>query len=169
MILLVFALVSVVTPSVGAEGSSPPRVTEVRIAKGDHRLTLVAGDQVVKSYRVAIGPGGPGPKLREGDSVTPVGTYRIVGRIKGLFHQFLTVSYPNQDDLRRYAELKRSGGVKPGVGVGGGIGIHGTGHKEWNGVHKESDWTLGCVALDDDEIDEVAAQVKDGTPVVISD
>ena len=168
MVLFVLVLVSVVAPSVGAQGSAPPRVTEVRIAKGDHRLTLVAGDQVVKSYRVAIGPGGPGPKLREGDSVTPVDLPRCWSD-QGILHQFLTLSYPNQDDLRRYAEAKRSGEVKPGVGVGGGIGIHGTGHKEWNGVHKESDWTLGCVALDDDEIDEVAAQVRDGTPVVISD
>ncbi len=55
------------------------------------------------------------------------------------------------------------------MGVGGGIGIHGTGHADWNGVHKESDWTLGCIALDDDEINAVSARVKDGTRVVITD
>jgi len=53
--------------------------------------------------------------------------------------------------------------------VGFGIGIHGVGKPEWNGVHKEVDWTLGCVALDDDEIDEVAARVKDGTTIIIND
>jgi murein L,D-transpeptidase YafK len=144
-------------------------ITEVRVHKADHRLELVAGDAVVKSYRVAIGPGGPGPKRMEGDRVTPVGTYRISGRIKGLFHEFLVVSYPNAADVARYAELKRHGDVPPGVGVGSGIGIHGINSDAWKGVHKDHDWTLGCVALDDDEIAEIAARVKDGTKLVITD
>jgi murein L,D-transpeptidase YafK len=118
---------------------------------------------------VAIGPGGAGPKRMEGDQVTPVGTYTVTGRINGLFHQFLVVSYPNDDDRRRFAELKKTGAIPPDKRIGNGIGIHGTGHKEWNGVHKESDWTLGCVALDDAEIDEVARLVKDGTRIVITD
>ena len=149
--------------------ASRPPEHEIRIAKGAHRLELVADGTVVKTYRVAIGPGGSGPKLMEGDRVTPVGTYRILGRFKGLFHQFLSVSYPNDEDRRRHAELQKAGVVPPGVGVGFGIGIHGTGSKEWNGVHKETDWPLGCIALDDAEIDEVAAWTRDGTRVVISD
>jgi murein L,D-transpeptidase YafK len=146
-----------------------PGVSEIRVHKGDHSLELVADGKVVKSYRVAIGPGGAGPKRMEGDKVTPVGTYRISGRIKGLFHQFLVVSYPNAEDIKRHAELKRRGEVPAGVGVGNGIGIHGVGGAEWKGVHKDHDWTLGCVALDDDEIDEIAGRVKDGTKLVITD
>jgi murein L,D-transpeptidase YafK len=153
-----------------ASGSDPPDVGEIHIQKAAHRLDLLASDgNVVARYRVAIGPGGAGPKRMEGDRVTPVGTYRVVGRIKGLYHQFLTIDYPNDADRKRYSVLKKEGLVPPGVGVGNGIGIHGTGHAEWNGVHKESDWTLGCIALDDDEIDEVARRVKDGTRVVITD
>jgi len=153
-----------------ASGSDPPTVDEIRIQKGAHRLDLVASDgSVLTRYRVAIGPGGPGPKRMAGDRVTPVGTYRIVGRIKGLYHQFLTIDYPNDTDRKRYSALKKRGLVPAGVGVGNGIGIHGTGHPDWNVVHKESDWTLGCIALDDDEIDEVARRVKDGTRVVITD
>jgi murein L,D-transpeptidase YafK len=146
-----------------------PGVTEIRVHKADHTLELVAGDDVVKSYRVAIGPGGAGPKRMEGDKVTPVGTYRISGRIKGLFHNFLVVSYPNAADVARYGEAKRRGEIPAGVGIGGGIGIHGVGSDDWKGVHKERDWTLGCIALDDDEIDEVAASAKDGTKLVITD
>jgi murein L,D-transpeptidase YafK len=167
-LLLVLAPLTL-TPSASRGDAPPPGVTQIRIAKGQHQLDLVAGGQVVKTYRVAIGPGGAGPKRMEGDKVTPVGTYRIAGRIKGLFHQFLTVSYPNDEDRRRHAELRKRGQVPPGVGVGFGIGIHGTGHKDWNGSHKESDWTLGCIALDDAEIDEIASRVKDGTQVVITD
>ncbi|WP_437492404.1 L,D-transpeptidase family protein [Sorangium sp. So ce1014] len=150
-------------------GASLPRVTEIRIDKSEHTLDLVAGDEIVRSYRVALGPGGPGPKLYEGDRRTPVGTYRVAGRIKGLFHQFLLVSYPNEEDRRRFAELRRRGEVPPGRGVGHSIGIHGVGGVLRAGVHKESDWTLGCIALDDDEIDEVARRTPDGAKIVITD
>lgn len=144
-------------------------VTLVRIDKSEHRLELVAGERVVKRYRVALGSGGAGPKRFEGDKTTPVGTYRITSRFKGLFHQFLNVSYPNDDDRARFAELKKNGEVPPGRGVGHSIGIHGVGARELSGVHKESDWTHGCIALDDAEIDELGRLVKDGTTVVITD
>jgi murein L,D-transpeptidase YafK len=152
-----------------AAATKPASIDEIRIDKSDHRLELLAGGREVKTYRVAIGSGGSGPKRMEGDKVTPVGTYRVTGRIKGLFHNFLVVSYPNDEDRARYADLKRRGEVPEGHGVGDGIGIHGTGNKDWNGVHKEHDWTFGCVALDDDEIDEIAGLVKDGTRIVITD
>src|SRR5262245_10736583 len=94
--LLAMALgLSAISPS--AVASSPnPGVDEIRIDKSDHKLQLVAAGTVVKSYQVAIGSGGAGPKRMEGDKVTPVGTYRVTGRWKGLFHQFLAVSYPNE-------------------------------------------------------------------------
>jgi murein L,D-transpeptidase YafK len=149
-----------------AAPASPPKsparpITEIRIDKSDHRLELVSGKDVVKSYAVGLGNGGPGPKRFEGDRTTPVGTYRVSGRIKNLFHQFLIVSYPNDEDRRRFAELKARGEVPPGRGVGHSIGIHGGG--------SGSDWTLGCIALEDEEIDEVASLVRDGTKIVITD
>jgi murein L,D-transpeptidase YafK len=152
-----------------SSGDTPPKITEIRIAKASHKLELVAGDQVVKTYRVAIGPGGPGYKKMEGDKVTPVGTYHILGRWKGLWHQFISLSYPNDEDRQRHADLRKRGLIPAGVGVGGGIGIHGADGKEWNGIHKDRDWTLGCIALDDDEVDEIASRAKDGTRVVITD
>ncbi|MEZ4297980.1 MAG: L,D-transpeptidase family protein [Polyangiaceae bacterium] len=149
--------------------AKPGPVTEIRIDKSDHTLKLVASGAVVKTYKVAIGSGGMGPKQFEGDKTTPVGTYKVQGRWKGLFHQFLNVSYPNEADKKRYAELKAQGKVPAGASVGFGIGIHGVGDKSWNGVHKNSDWTHGCIALDDTEIDEVSSLVKEGTTIVITD
>lgn len=164
--------VTVTAAAAAAVAASPPQipaVTEIRIDKSDHQLHLVAGSQVVRTYKVAIGSGGIGPKHFEGDKTTPVGTYRVSGRFKGLFHQFLNVSYPNDDDRRRYADLKARGQVPAGRSVGFGIGIHGVGGKEYTGIHKESDWTHGCIALDDNEIDEISRLVKDGTTIVITD
>ena len=165
--LLVAAVLASPSPSSGA--ARPGEVTEIRIDKSERKLELLAGAEVVRTYKAALGPGGAGPKQYEGDKRTPVGTYRVTGRIKNLFHQFLVVSYPNGEDRRRFAELKQRGEVPPGRGVGHGIGIHGVGGAEYAGTHKQTDWTLGCVALDDDEIDEVARLVKDGTKIVITD
>jgi murein L,D-transpeptidase YafK len=167
-----FLSVLVALPAKAAPPAAPPAVPavdEIRIDKSDHTLALCASGRPLRVYAVAIGSGGAGPKQMEGDMVTPVGTYRVAGRFKGLFHQFLTVSYPNDDDRLRFAERKARGLVPSGVTVGFGIGIHGVGRKEWNGVHKRSDWTAGCVALDDAEIDEIAGLVRDGTKIVITD
>ena len=144
-------------------------MTEIRIDKSDHTLKLLAGSDVIKTYKVAIGSGGMGNKNYEGDKTTPVGTYRMTSRFKGLYRQFLNVSYPNEEDKKRFAALKARGGVPAGRGVGSAIGIHGVGNKAWNKVHKLADWTHGCIALDDDEIDEIVRRVKDGTKVVITD
>ena len=144
-------------------------VTEIRIDKSDHTLKLMAGSDVVKTYKVAIGSGGMGPKQYEGDMTTPTGTYRLKGRWKGLYRQFLNVSYPNDEDKKRFAALKAKGDVPAGRGIGFGIGIHGVGQKTWNGVHKLTDWTAGCIALDDAEIDELSSMVKDDTKIVIAD
>lgn len=160
--LVLFAFLPLARPA------APPHVTEVRLDKSDHELRLMAGDEVVKTYRVALGPGGLGPKRYEGDNVTPTGTYTLNGRFR-LYHQFINVTYPNDEDKKRFADLKAKGEVPPGRSIGFGIGLHGTGHAEWNGVHKESDWTAGCIAVDDDEIDEIAKLVPDGTKLVIQD
>ena len=167
--LPVFAAFLLASTPLSAPRADAPRVDEIQIDKSDHRLTLLAAGQVVRTYQAAIGSGGLGPKRFEGDATTPVGTYRVTGRIPRLFHQFLVVSYPNDEDRARYVELKKRGEVPAGRSVGFGIGIHGTGNPATSGVHKQNDWTLGCVALDDAEIDEVASLVRDGTRIVITD
>jgi murein L,D-transpeptidase YafK len=145
------------------------KVTLVRIDKSDHKLEVVAGSRVLKTYRVALGVGGSGPKQFEGDMTTPVGRYHVTTRFRPLYHQFIGVSYPNDADRARYAELKRQGKVPAGSGVGHGIGIHGVGSRKLSGIHKEEDWTHGCIAMDDDEIDEFGSLVPEGTPIDIVD
>jgi murein L,D-transpeptidase YafK len=169
LLLLSFflGLVGLAALSTRVASAAGPRVTEVRIDKARHTLTLRSGEADLATYRVAIGMGGAGPKRMEGDKVTPVGTYRVTGRIKGLFHKFLVLDYPNADDIRRHAELRARGEIPRGRGVGHGIGIHGVGGPSQG--HKDTDWTFGCIALDDAEIDEIARRVPDGTPVRIFD
>ena len=151
-------------------GADAPKATRVLVRKTAHELVLYRGDVVLHRYRVAIGPGGPGFKRREGDKVTPVGHYHVTMHQPSQFHEFLRLDYPNADDRARFAKLVASGELPKDATIGGDIGIHGAPPQpEWKAVHKNFDWTLGCVALDDAEIDEVGALVPDGTPVDIED
>ncbi len=136
-------------------------VTRIHIKKSTHTLELFADKALVKAYTVALGPGGSGPKLREGDKVTPVGRYFVGHAIPSQFHLFMWVSYPNADDKKRFETLKSEGKIPKDARIGGDIGIHGGGSR--------GDWTLGCIALENDEIEEVSRLVKDGATVDIED
>ena len=146
------------------------KANRIVIKKNAHELALYSGETFIKKYSVAIGPGGSGFKHREGDKVTPVGHYHVIMHQPSQFHQFLRLDYPNADDRARFTTLKASGELPKEATIGGDIGIHGAPPQpQWKAVHKTVDWTLGCVAVDDAEIDEIGSLVADGTPVEIQD
>ena len=163
------------TPVTPAPPPAPPdqpparKGTQLLVEKQAHRLSVVVDGTIVKSYRVALGSGGMGQKRVEGDRVTPIGTYTITGRYPSRWHTYLSLSYPNEEDNRRFAELAARGSVDARKGPGSAIAIHGHRGDQRDKAHKERDWTLGCVALDNDEIDEVAALSPVGTPVIIEE
>jgi murein L,D-transpeptidase YafK len=163
-------LALVVLLLVTSASASSKRVTRVLIKKEEHTLTLFAGSEVVRTFRVAIGPGGAGPKKREGDMVTPVGHYRITAQQPSQYRTFLRLDYPTADDWKRFNAIKAS--LPAGATIGGDIGIHGPPVSLADEVKaglKARDWTAGCIAVDDDEIREIARLVKVGTPVDIED
>jgi murein L,D-transpeptidase YafK len=150
-------------------GRCPPRsqprrkkADSILILKKNHVLELLAGGKVIRIYKVALGRGGLAPKEREGDGRTPEGHYTIDSRnAASHYHKALHVSYPNAEDRSRAAKL--------GVSPGGAIMIHGLPNgMGWLGAaHRLYDWTLGCIAVTDDEIDEIWNLVPVGTPVEI--
>ncbi len=145
-----------------AFGSPQPTVDRVLVLKKEHRLLLLSGDQIVKAYSVALGSGGLAPKRRQGDDKTPEGLYRIDYRNPASrFHLALHISYPDQSDK----EQARKMGVSPG----GDIMIHGLGSefKSLGAKHYSYDWTAGCIAVTDSEIEEIWQLVPDRTPVEI--
>jgi murein L,D-transpeptidase YafK len=145
----------------GSAQANDRTVDRVHIKKSTHTLELLADKTIVKTYKVAIGPGGSGYKQREGDKVTPVGRYFVGHAIPSQFHLFMWVSYPNDADKKRFDSLKSEGKIPKDARIGGDIGIHGGG--------STGDWTLGCIALEDSEIEEVARLTKDGAIVDIED
>ena len=132
------------------------RVDRIVIHKSRREMLLLSGDAVVRQYRVALGRTPVGPKLQEGDGKTPEGRYVIDRRNpRSAYHLSLHISYPDAADCER----ARAAGVDPG----GDIMIHGL----KNGECREGDWTQGCIAVTDDEMDEIWKLVADGTRVVI--
>jgi murein L,D-transpeptidase YafK len=135
---------------------------KILIEKKERLLTLISKDKVLKTYKIALGGNPNGPKERQGDNKTPEGTYVIDSRNKdSRYHLSLHISYPNEKDKKRAKEL--------GVSPGGDIMIHGIKNGfSWMGdLHAERDWTKGCIAVTDEEIEEIDKLVPNGTIVEI--
>ena len=137
-------------------------VSKVLIEKRERRLTLISKDKTLKSYTIALGGSPTGRKEKKGDNKTPEGIYIIDSRNSdSRYHLSLHISYPNEMDKKRAREL--------GVSPGGDIMIHGLKNGlSWIGdYHAELDWTKGCIAVTNEEIEEIAALVPNGTIVEI--
>jgi len=142
----------------------PSGITADRVVveKAARRLTLLRGGIALKTYRVALGRAPIEPKEQEGDQRTPEGIYLIdFHKEDSDYHRALHVSYPEQRDIDRAA----AAGVPPGSdimvhGIRNGLG--------WIGAfHRRTDWTAGCIAVTDFEIEEIWRAVPDGTPIEI--
>jgi murein L,D-transpeptidase YafK len=146
-------------------------IARLHVSKTTRLLTAYAANgTVVLTRQVALGSGGVGYKLQEGDRITPVGRYHVVLHAWSAWHEFMLLDYPNADDRARFARLKAAGKLAAGATIGGQVGIHGSPRQqEAKPTHKLYDWTLGCVALDDDEIAELAKLVRNGTIVDIEE
>jgi hypothetical protein len=146
------------------------RVARVHVVKHTHRMELLdAYDGVLARYRVAIGGGGRGPKWREGAKTTPEGRYHVLRRNSHRDHNFLLLDYPNEQDKERFAEAKRKHQLPWWTTIGSAVGIHGGTRDNWIVGDRIFDWTNGCVAVKDSEIDAIDALVPDGTEVDIED
>jgi len=137
-------------------------IDRVVVEKAARKLSLFRGGRRLKSYRVALGRSPIGPKEKEGDMKTPEGIYKIDSRnAQSSFHLALHISYPSSDDNARAAER--------GVLAGFDIMIHGIRNGlGWMGAfHRRKDWTAGCIALTDEEIEELWRVTPDGTTIEI--
>jgi murein L,D-transpeptidase YafK len=145
-----------------ATHTATPQADKVLIQKSARQLTLLRNGQPLRTYHVSLGSNPKGAKEREGDGKTPEGMYTIDSRnAYSKYHLSLHVSYPNAADRAR-ARGRR-------VSPGGEIMIHGTPNR-WRGVRfvfAHMDWTKGCIAVSDSDIEEIWKLVPNGTVVEI--
>lgn len=131
------------------------RADRIVVDKSERRMQLLRGDTLLREYRILLGDQPVGAKRQQGDERTPEGNYRISGRNpRSRFHLSLRVSYPDAADRRQ----ARARGVDPG----GDIMIHGGTPPGYG-----RDWTDGCIAVTNTQIEEIWSLVADGTPIRI--
>lgn len=136
------------------------RANHLVLAKGARMLTLMAGSQPLAQYRVGLGFAPQGHKTSSGDGRTPEGRYMIDRRnARSEFYLSLGISYPDAADVARARKL----GVRPG----GDIFIHGEPIRAGNRAGSGRDWTAGCIAVTNAEIEEIWATVPNGTPITL--
>ena len=137
-------------------------VARIIVIKSDRTLKLIdKNNNALRTYVISLGDPG-GKKTRQGDARTPEGVYFIAGRnANSRFHKSLKISYPDAADIKNAATN--------GTATGGDIMIHGLKNGTgWIGAtHRFWNWTDGCIAVTDREIDEIWKLVPNGTPIEI--
>lgn len=155
--LLKFSVFSSLVVAAALTGAVDARAAlRVEIDASDHRLTFYDGDRVMQVFKVRLGSGGIG-KCKNGDKRTPLGEYTLSpARKSSDFRWFLPVNYPNKPD--------RAAGC-----TGGDIGVHGTGNLLRRKLAQQAgiDWTLGCIALTNKDIDQIRSLVKTSIQLTI--
>ena len=157
-VLVVFLLSTVALCVAGEPGS----VDRVVVYKSQRKMVLLAGGKEVKSYLVALGGDPTGAKQRQGDHRTPEGRYTLDFRNpQSRYYKSLHISYPNSQDA---LEAK-----KRGISPGGDVMLHGLpkGYGWMGSKHRLQDWTDGCIAVTNQEMDEIWKLVHVGTPIEI--
>lgn len=147
-----------------AQTASKPalRADRVVVLKKERTLQLLNQGKVIETYKVALGGDPAGPKTRQGDHKTPEGLYVLDSRnAHSQFYKSIHISYPSARD--------RAAARKLGVSPGGDVFVHGlpNGYSAIGAAHRLHDWTDGCIAVTDEEIDEIWRAVPDGTPIEI--
>lgn len=161
--LMLLAVVASCTsqPTTKFQSYTGPAVTQVLVKKSTREMFLMHGTQVLKKYDVSLGYEPNGPKMFEGDGRTPEGIY-FIDRFNpnSRYHLSVGISYPSPVDEQRAWNY--------GLSAGRDIFIHGRG-PDGNAAIKSKvrDWTAGCIAVSDTEIEEIFSMLRPGVPIVI--
>jgi murein L,D-transpeptidase YafK len=132
-------------------------VTSIEVYKAERKMLLLRGNKVLRKFDIALGFGPRGHKVFEGDGRTPEGLYYITHRQpQSRFHLSLGISYPNVKD--------KANAAAQGKEPGGEIFIHGRNKYRYKNY---GDWTAGCIAVTDREMDFIYASVNPKTPIII--
>jgi len=163
MIFAAFVLVLVAYNFWPVKSINPgTKIDKLLVEKGKRKLHLISQGEVIKSYRVALGKSPVGHKEYEGDNRTPEGIYTINDKNpNSSYYLNLGISYPNETDRAHAVELGKS--------PGGDIKIHGIKNGMWymGRLHRLKDWTAGCIAVTNAEMEEIYRHVPIGTLIEI--
>jgi len=148
--------------------SAPIAPVRIVVDKSSYELYVYDAQGWYATYPVVFGNKGLEDKKMEGDRNTPEGSYRIVAkRVHNKWSRFLSLDYPNKQDLEKFEERKRRGEVPRNASPGGGIGIHGVWPREDFVIDRYNNWTNGCISLKNSDVQELYNYIAVGTPITI--
>lgn len=143
------------------------RTLRFHVDKSERRFQVFLEDSLVKSFSCVLGERPEGDKYCQGDRKTPEGSFTFRSkRVHDQWHKFIWVDYPNAESWRRFEARKAQGLIPAGKDIGGEIGIHGVPEGKDHWIDAGADWTWGCIALRNADLDEIYPYVRPGTTVI---
>ncbi len=148
--------------------SMPVGPVSVVIDKSDYELSVYDQKGWFATYPVVFGNNSLEDKKVEGDRNTPEGHFKILSKkLHPKWNRFMLLDYPNAETMARFNERKRRGEIPQNARPGGGVGIHGTWPHDENIVDRFTNWTLGCISLKNEDMDDLYSYIIPGTPITI--
>lgn len=143
------------------------RTLRFHVDKSERHFQVFLEDSLVKSFSCVLGERPEGDKYCQGDRKTPEGNFTFRSkRVHDQWHKFIWVDYPNAESWRRFEARKAQGLIPAGKDIGGEIGIHGVPEGKDHWIDAGADWTWGCIALRNADLDEIYPYVRPGTTVI---
>ena len=140
----------------------------VLIDKSDYKLSILYNDIVIKEYPVVFGGNQKDDKLMQGDNCTPEGTFHIISKYQHKrWSKFIWIDYPNTDSWEKHNEAKKTGEIPQDAAIGGEIGIHGVPKGMNKLIDLKYDWTLGCISLKNNDVNEIYTYITSETDIII--
>ena len=138
------------------------------IDKSDYELQVFDAEGWLSTYPIVFGNDDQGDKLVQGDRKTPEGTFTIISkRPHNKWNRYMGLDYPNAESVAKFNDRKARGIIPMNAKIGGDIGIHGTWPHEEFAVDQYQNWTLGCISLKNEHIQQLYGLLAIGTKVVI--
>lgn len=140
----------------------------IRIVKADYELAVMKGDLVIKPYPVVFGANPKDDKKQQGDGCTPEGWFKIRSKYPHKhWSKFIWIDYPNEESRKRFAQRKKAGEIPQDASIGGDIGIHGVPQGADELIEQKLNWTLGCISMKNQDVNEIYPYLTDDTKILI--
>ena len=140
----------------------------ILVDKSDYELHVYKDGEWVGGYPVVFGSNDQGDKMMEGDRKTPEGTFRIISkRVHDQWSRIMRIDYPTKESYKKFKERKAKGLIPKNARIGGAIGVHGTWPREEYAIDRYLNWTLGCISLKNEHVQELYNMIPANTQITI--
>lgn len=140
----------------------------ILIDKSNYKLSMLSDSNIIKEYPVVFGGNPTDDKLMQGDQCTPEGIFYMVSKYPHKsWSKFIWINYPTDDSWKKHKQAKQEGIIPSDAKIGGEIGIHGVPNGLDQYINIKYNWTLGCISLKNEDVNEIYPYIKEHTKIEI--